>query len=178
MEEQPPVKKVKLLMSLIYSDDSAFFSAVSDLTERYGIIDFASKEMPFTYTDYYEKEMGPGLRRRFLTFSKLIFPDEIVACKLFTMEIEKKYIKQDGGRRVNIDPGILSLERVVLASRKNFVHRIYLGNGIYADLTLIFKKGTFRALEWTYPDYRSEEIINMLNRIRELYKFQIQQKGE
>lgn len=177
MDEQHPVRKVKLFMSIIYTDELSFESAIFNLIERYGPLDFVSKEMPFIYTDYYEKEMGPGLRRRFLTFRNLIYPDEIINCKLFTTEVEKRYVKENCGRRVNIDPGILSLERLILASRKNFTHRVYLGKGVYADLTLIFKKGSFRSLEWTYPDYRSEEVIKMLNRIRELYKLQLQQEG-
>ena len=80
---------------------------------------------------------------------------------------------EEGKRKINIDPGYVSLERLILVTGKNYTHRIYLSKGIFADLTLIFNKGSFRPLEWTFKDYASPEIISMLNDVRERYKKQL-----
>ena len=92
--------------------------------------------------------------------------------KRTTNKIENGYL-QDGKRQVNIDPGYISLERLVLATGKNYTHRIYLSKGIFADLTLIFHKGSFSPLQWTYEDYASPEIIAFFNDVRDRYKGQL-----
>jgi hypothetical protein len=89
--------------------------------------------------------------------------------KLTTNRVEEEY-RQDGRRRINIDPGYISLERLILATGKNYTHRIYLSKGIYADLTLIFQKRSFRPLEWTFRDYATPEIIGFFNDLRKKYK--------
>ena len=106
--------------------------------------------MPFDYTSYYEREMGLGLKRRMMAFKTLIPQGGLSAVKQKTNAIEKRF-KAQGKRMVNIDPGYLLRERFVLATGKNFAHRIYIGDQIYADLTLIFHKGAFQSLPWTYP---------------------------
>ncbi|MCX7965305.1 MAG: DUF4416 family protein, partial [Syntrophorhabdaceae bacterium] len=121
------------------------------------------------HTDYYEEEMGSELHRIFILFKSLMPRESLVSIKLTTNNIEKELSIQ-GKRQVNIDPGYISLENVVLATTKNYTHRIYLGDGIYGDLTLIYKKGTYNALEWTYPDYASKNIIAIFNNWRNLYK--------
>ncbi|MBN2418318.1 MAG: DUF4416 family protein, partial [Deltaproteobacteria bacterium] len=126
----------------------------------------------FERTRYYEKEMGWPLHRRFITFRELITPEELVGKKLSTNRIEIKY-SVDGKRCINIDPGYICLERLVLATGKNYTHRIYLSHGIYADLTLVFNKGTFKPLEWSYPDYSDNESIDFFNNEREKYKNQL-----
>jgi len=98
----------------------------------------------------------------------LIHPEALVEVKLQTNEIENAYLTR-GNRRINIDPGYISPERLILATGKNYIHRVYLTKGIYADLTLIFKKGSFRPLEWTYRDYADPEMIGYLNELREAY---------
>jgi hypothetical protein len=92
--------------------------------------------------------------------------DRLAEIKLFTNQVEKQFLDPQRGRRVNIDPGLLSLENLVLATGKNFTHRIYLQQGIFAEVTLIFQKGKFVTLPWTYPDYASEEITAILAQIR------------
>ncbi len=109
------------------------------------------------------------MHRRFISFKNLIRSEDIVDTKLATNKVENKYLR-DGKRRVNIDPGYVSLERLILATGKNYTHRIYLSNGIYADLTLIFQKGSFRPLEWTFKDYADPEIIVFFNDLRKKYK--------
>ena len=109
------------------------------VSEKFGPVDLVSAWMPFDYTIYYEREMGSPLFRRMLVFRDLIGQDELPAIKRFTNDLESEYL-DEGRRRVNIDPGYLLPERFVLATGKNFTHRIYIGQGIYADLTLIYAK--------------------------------------
>ena len=115
-----------------------------------------------------KKEMGAPLYRRLLVFTHPIEQTRLTAIKIFTNTLERKYQHGDG-RRVNIDPGYLLPERYVLATGKNFTHRIYVGQGIYADLTLIFQKGAFRTLPWTYPDYADSRLIRFLTLVRNRY---------
>ena len=124
--------------------------------------------------------MGWPLHRRFVSFRDLVPPEDLVDIKLKTNALEGKHLKERK-RVVNIDPGYISLERFVLATGKNYTHRIYLSRGIYADLTLIFRRGAFRALEWTYMDYADPETLSLFNEIRERYKRQlrgIESQGE
>lgn len=125
--------------------------------------------VPFLHTTYYEREMGTGLLRYFLLFKPLRDREELPSVKLITNDIEANM--SEGGRRtINIDPGYIALEQVVLATTKGFAHRIYLGQGIFGDLTLMHAAGTYKPLPWTYPDYGSAEMISMLKCWREEYK--------
>jgi hypothetical protein len=116
--------------------------------------------------------MGWPLFRRFVAFRDLIRPESIVEVKLRTNELENAFVR-DGKRSVNIDPGYICLERLVLVTGKNYTHRIYLSKGIYADLTLLFQRGCFRPLPWTYQDYGDEGLISQFNEIRANYKAQL-----
>ena len=120
-------------------------------------MDFLSMSGAFPYTTYYDNEMGRGIRRQTAGFLNLVAPESLPDIKLRTNEIETSLLR-DGKRQVNIDPGLLSPERFVLATGKNFTHRVYLRDGIYADLTLIYQKGAYRPLPWTYPDYREPRV--------------------
>ena len=111
--------------------------------------------------------------RRVTSFEPLISPGELVGVKLWTNGLEAKYLNKLRGRKVNIDPGYLAASKFILATGKDYTHRIYLGEGIYGDLTLIFKKGTFAALPWTYPDYGSQPLIGLLNLLRKRYVWQM-----
>jgi hypothetical protein len=123
---------------------------------------------PFDYTGYYEQEMGLPLYRRWAFFKELVPQDRLADIKWQALEIENQWTV-DGKRRLNLDPGLITAERLVLATGKNFSHRIYLGKGIFGDLTLIFTKGSFQPLAWTYPDYKDEQSLGMLNTIRAKY---------
>ena len=163
--EPDPVK----LISSLFSPQKEFIArASSQLSEAFGPVDWTSPEFLFDRTKYYVKEMGWPLHRRFISFSKLVPADHLVEVKLKTNEIEQQFLCE-GKRRVNIDPGYISAERLVLATGKNYVHRIYLSKGIYADLTLVFQRGSFNQLEWTYPDYRDPDIIELFNEVRTKY---------
>ncbi len=113
--------------------------------------------------------MGKNLSRYFLLFAPLASRGQLPEVKLRTNEIEARHARQ-GNRTVNIDPGYIALEQIVLATTKGFAHRLYLGNGIFGDLTLMFENGSYHGLPWTYPDYRSEEIIALCTRWRQRYK--------
>lgn len=136
--------------------------------ERFGEVDIVSEWMSFDQTSYYEPEMGAPLFRRMMAFETLIQQSELSQVKLFANEIEKQYA-DNGKRLVNIDPGYLLLERFVLATGKNFAHRIYIGKEIYADLTLVFRKGRFESLPWSFPDYAGDRVQAFLMRAREKY---------
>jgi len=143
------------------------------MSEKYGETDYISAVLPFEYTDYYTKESGNSLIRRFISFEKLVSPDTLPDIKLFTNSMEEQCMI-DGKRRVNIDPGYISKAHLILATGKAYTHRPYIRDGIYADLTLIFVNHTFKSLEWTYPDYSDKNMIMMFNNIRKRYIIQIQ----
>lgn len=166
-------KFVKLIVGFIFKDEKIFKKAKARLIWRFGELDFESNSLPFEFTDYYQEEMGSDLKKVFISFKKLILPEELPRIKIFTNRIEDKF-SRNKKRRVNIDPGYLELPKLVLASTKDYVHRIYLNNGIYAELTLFFKDKSFEPWQWTYPDYRTKEYIGIFNHIRELFIGQIQ----
>jgi hypothetical protein len=164
---------VKLIMSLLTGVPHLIDEACGDLRERFGAIDFLSEALPFHYTRYYEEELGNNLIRRMVSFQKLISPDALPAIKLATNSIEHRFADDQSKRKINIDPGYLALSHLILATCKGFAHRPYLQYGVYADLTLIFQAHTFKGLEWTFPDYRSEEMIRLLNAMRDNYLNQL-----
>ena len=145
-----------------------FDALAAELGSEFGSFDMVSPWMPFDYTSYYEQEMGAPLFRRLLAFKSLIEQLDLASVKLITNHLEDQYMR-NGRRRVNIDPGYLSYERFVLASGKNFIHRIYIGQKIYADLTLIYQQGAYQKLPWTYPDYADRPITSFLAQARAKY---------
>jgi len=166
---------VKLFVSIIAADRSLMAEAIGQLADQFGDPDFVSEFLPFDYTDYYSAEMGKGLVRRFVTFERLIRPESLPAVKRCTNALEETFAGAGGARRVNIDPGYVARQHFILATGKGYSHRPYLDGGIYADLTLEYRKETFRPLEWTYPDYRAERTIGMLNALRKRYRIQLKQ---
>jgi len=163
LTEPMPVKPVAALFA---ADAENLARAARALEERLGPIDYISRPFRFDQTVYYEPEMGGPLVKRFLSAERLMDPADLVDLKVFTIQLEADFSQADR-RRVNIDPGYVSPERLVLATGKNYLHRIYLGRGVYADLTLIFDKGDFKPLAWTYPDYASPEVRAVMASIRE-----------
>jgi len=159
----------KLFMSIIAREEVFFNKGMKGLEETFGEIDFVSERIPFDFTDYYTEEMGENLFRHFITFKNLIDRTRLPEIKIITNRLEEKYANTSGNRRINIDPGYICLEHVILATTKGYSHRPYLRSGIYADLTLLYKNKSFQPLEWTYPDYRQEDIIKLFNRFRSQY---------
>jgi len=166
---------VKLISSIFSADRGLLAEVLKELSAEYGRADFISEFIPFDRTDYYEKEMGQTLIRRFVSFEDLVRPESLPEIKIFTNGIEERF-SDEGRRKANIDPGYISGNHLILATGKGYAHRPYLGNGIYADLTLIYRNKTFRPLEWTYPDYAEKDVIGMFNRIREKYLVQLKKE--
>ncbi len=157
-----------MVIGLFMKDRTLFEPLALELASEFGAIDMVSSWIPFDYTTYYEQEMGTPLFRRLMTFKSLIEQLELATVKLTTNRLEVRY-SRNGQRQVNIDPGYLLYERFVLASGKNFSHRIYIGHRMYADLTLIYQRGAFAKLPWTYPDYADRPILNFLEQVRNKY---------
>lgn len=169
-------KAAKLVVGLFMNEQGLFQAVMEGLTQMFGMADIISAWFPFDYTAYYEAEMGAPLFRRMAAFKKLFPQNRLSDIKLDTNDIELTFSK-NSNRTVNIDPGYITLERFVLATGKNFTHRIYLDKGIYADLTLMYQKGEFRELPWTYPDYRQDNIKKFLKQVRNKYILDLKQRN-
>ena len=166
---QPTIPKdVKLFMAITFSDQSVYAELRPILENRFGQIDFQSNIFDFNFTEYYKPEMGANLRKQFVSFQPLIKPERLHDIKLWTNDLEMRY-SIAGKRRVNIDPGYLSAANIVLATTKNFSHRVYLGKGIYGDVQLRFRNHQFQPFDWTYADYRQPLAIDFFNELRKLY---------
>jgi len=166
--------RARLILSVLTARESLLKPITETLAADLGPIEEAIGPLDFSFTRYYDAEMGAGIRRWIWSFERLVDRGDLVSIKCLTNQIERSYT-DDGKRRINLDPGLTSLGNFVLATGKDNAHRIYLGEGIFADLTLIFRAGTFQALEWTYPDYASPELIRILNTLRESYKCRLKQ---
>lgn len=166
-------RPVKLFIGMLSQDVSLFELLRGRLEELFGPVDLISPVWPWKYTDYYSEEMGTGLKRRFIFFQRLISPDEISAIKLKTVEMERQYLNKTGGRRINLDPGYLDSARIVLVSTKDYSHRVYLGSGIYGEVTLIYADNAYRELPYTYPDFRTSEYLDLFREARRQYKSQL-----
>jgi len=158
-------QQAKLIIGFIYKDEAIFIKSRDKLKRNFGKVDFESGPIDFNYTVYYEKEIGPGLKRRFISFGRLISIQDLYRIKLYTNRLETKFSNL-GKRQVNIDPGYVDLAKLVLASTKDYAHRIYLRKGIFAEATLNYRSNSFSPNDWTYPDYRSQEYIDIFNKIR------------
>ncbi|MCG8620208.1 MAG: DUF4416 family protein [Desulfobacterales bacterium] len=169
-----PPDPAKLLISVFMKDKGDLGRIFSELEDIGGPVDMISPWLDFDFTDYYYKEMGAPLFRRLLAFKPLMAQDELAGIKLATNRIENR-LAEDGRRRINIDPGYLLPSRFILATGKDYSHRIYIGAHIYADLTLMFTKSGFKTLEWTYPDYASEQVFRFLGQVRGKYLLDLKQ---
>ncbi len=158
----------RLFIGMLTPEPPLFAACRQDLEAVYGPADAVSETAPWDHTDYYLAEMGPGLLRQFLFFRELIDPGGLAAVKRHTLSLEdrlRRNAEPGAPRRVNLDPGYVTEAKVVLATTKDFAHRIYIGQGIYAEATLRFDRdaGTFLSCEHTYPDFRAP-------RCRELFR--------
>jgi hypothetical protein len=169
-KEPPPAK---LMIGLLFSEFGIRDRAMGSLVWRFGPLDFLTEAQPFSYTAYYDREMGAGIVRQVCSFLNLVPQESLPDLKRFTNQLEVD-LSLAGKRRINLDPGLLSTERLVLATGKNYTHRIYLRDGIYADLTLLYQAGTYQKLPWTYPDYQEPSLIHFLCVLRQKLHFQQQ----
>lgn len=157
---------VKLLVAVLGAGDLA--PALTAMQETWGEIDFMGPDHLFDITHYYDREMGPGLTRRLITFARLISPECIREAKLACNEIEDR-LAGESGRSVNLDIGYLDHNKIVLASAKGAGQKIYLGDGIWADLVGRYRAGRYQPFEWTFPDFRDGRYDRELAEIRRRY---------
>ena len=168
---------VKAIIGVLTPQPCLLPTVYAKLIQHLGPIDFTSELLPFTSTSYYENEMGQGIQRQFISFERLIDAGILAEMKSFTNTVEQAFtIKKSEGeaRRVNLDAGYLCMAKLVLASTKDNAHRIYLHDGIYAEITLRFYRKTFQPWEWSYPDYRLPTYIAIFNQIRKIYRKQLE----
>ncbi|MDD4952949.1 MAG: DUF4416 family protein [Desulfovibrionaceae bacterium] len=164
----------QLVLSVLSADWESFWPGLkAPLQDLFGPLDHESEALAFTQTEYYDRELGSPIFRRFLGFERLQPMDGLARIKLLTNGLELEAARPSGDRVFNLDPGFLTLERLVLATGKNFGHRIYLGGGIWADLTLVFRAGAWQDLAWTFPDYRTQAVKSELTRLRQSYKLKL-----
>lgn len=157
-----------LFIGILYAKDPYFEQAKRVLIKLFGPLLMETLSFKWDYSDYYKEELGESIMRKFIFFEKLIIPDEIINIKLKTNDIED-LLSVNGKRRVNLDPGYLTKAKLVLATTKNYSHRIYLGKGIYGEVTLIYKDKTFKPHIFTYADYQDPKFLEIFLQARELF---------
>ncbi|KHK03512.1 DUF4416 family protein [Desulfovibrio sp. TomC] len=168
----------KLVVSVLSSELNQCWPAVlAGLADRFGPVEIAYPAMPFVHTAYYNDELGVPLVRRLFCFTELVSQAVLGPAKQATNVLEDRLGRPDGRRRVNLDPGLLTCERFVLATGKNFTHRIYLGDGIFGDLTLVFQAGSWQTLPWTFPDYAAPDMLARLTDIRCRYRRDLRERA-
>lgn len=174
-------RPVNLICGLISNDPDLMVRAVRLLKGYVGDTDAVSGLWPFDTTDYYALEMGEDLQRQFVSFERLIDPGQLAGLKMLTNDIEKRICRDlglpDDRRQVNVDPGYVTLSKLVLATTKDYSHRIYLGNGIYAESTMHYEKGAWVAWPWTYPDYADTRYHAFFEEVRERYRRKLNALG-
>ena len=169
MSQLKKPQRVKLFFSLLYRDFSICESVLDLFHKKWGAVDSAHHQIPFLHTTYYEEEFGKRLERSILSFEKLIERDQLIEAKLWAVQMENQLANDKGNRTLNVDPGYVTDYQVVLATGKNYSHRIYLDRGVFADLTLVYRDGKYQALPWTYPDYSEEPLQGIFKKLRKAY---------
>ncbi len=169
MGKPKPPEPALLFVGTLYSDENYFARAKETLTESFGAILIETPKFNWDYSDYYIDELGWPIKKSFLFFKELINPKALTDIKLKTNSIEET-LSSGGKRKINLDPGYLTLSKVVLASTKDYSHRIYLGEGIYAEITLMYMNGRFQPHLFTYRDYKDEKCIRIFAEARRLLR--------
>lgn len=176
MAKPRTARPVKLFIGLLSGDEDLFMRSRQLLMRLFGPTDQVSDIWPFNQTEYYTSEMGPDLKRQFFGFERLIQPSRLAEIKRETNAIEERIADDcalpDIPRPVNLDPGYLDLGKLVLATTKDRAHRIYVGSGIYAEVTLQYTRGAWQPWSWTYPDYCRPEYHEFFARLRECLRQQ------
>mgnify|MGYP001208123922 CR=1 FL=1 len=165
--------RAKLFVGILANSDLMVEKAEAVLMKKFGAIDYKTAKIPFAHTDYY-KTLGSNLFKVLVAFEKLVRREEIVRIKLFTNDLEFKLSGKEK-RRINIDPGYLTLSNVFLASCKEYFHRVYLDRGVYLENEYRYVGKRFEPWDWTYPDYRHPEYLNFFYTVRKRYHDQLKQ---
>jgi hypothetical protein len=166
-------KPVKLFVGMLSPDPGLFDACADFLRSEYGPIDYRRGPEAWNFTDYYHEEMGADLFRTFIFFERLMDPGKLPGIKHLTNRLEERFAIRQGDasrRRINLDPGYVTEAKVVLATTKDYAHRVYIGQGIYAEVTLRYQGERYTPLDTTYPDYQTNESIDMFSRARELLR--------
>jgi hypothetical protein len=166
------VDPVKLFAAVLWAPSSPLPDVMESLRAQWGDIDFTGTDHLFDMTDYYEPEMGRNLNRRLVSFLQLVPPDCLGSAKHQCNEIEDRFAGENG-RLVNLDIGYLDHNKIVLASFKGAGQKIYLGEGVWADLVARYRGGRYNPFEWTFPDFRDGRYDRELLKIRDIYKKQV-----
>ena len=171
MRKSRSLESPLLFIGTLYSNREIFDQASEILKSHFGDILLVSPPSPWDHSPYYKDELGSPVLRQFIFFKPIIDPGTLADIKIRTIEIEDA-LSSDGRRRINLDPGYLTLAKIVLASTKNYSHRIYLGKGIYAELTLLYRNSshTYASHLFTYTDYQEQQNIDLFLRVRGMLK--------
>ena len=162
-------KPVKLIIGILAANQDCLQTAVKTIEAKFGEIDFQSDVWPFTQTDYYKDQTGENILRQFVSIEKLIDPAKLADIKHKTNKLEQKLAAKSAAglpRPVNLDPGLIEPSKLVLATTKNYSHRIYIGKKMFAEVTLIYDKGNWQSLPYTYPDYRQQCYFDFFEKVR------------
>jgi hypothetical protein len=162
-------KPVKLIIGVLAADRQCLHAALEALLGAFGKADFVSNVWPFDQTDYYKDQTGPRILRQFVSIEKLIDPGKLPKIKHRTNRLEQKLGKSLAlplPRPVNLDPGLVEPSKLILATTKNYSHRIYIGKRMYAEVTLIYDKKSWKPLEHTYPDYKQQCYFDFFEKVR------------
>ena len=157
--------KTKLFSAIMFRPETDLNDILKTLIREFGPVDDAYGPIAFNFSNYYEEEMGAGLLKTYISFSRPFDREILPDIKKLTNNLESAY-SINGKRAINVDPGYIAKDKLVLASTKDFYHRLYLGNGIYGEVTLHFRKGKYRYFSWTYPDYMDPEFLAFLTTVR------------
>ena len=170
MWELKEPKPVKLIVGMLACDERSLTAAQARLASAFGPVDLVSDTWPFEQTDYYADQIGPHIVRQFVSFADLIAPGELADIKHRTNALEQELAETLAvafARPVNLDPGLIEPSKLILATTKNYAHRIYIGKKMYAEVTLVFDKGRWHPLPYTYPDYQRQEYFDFFGRVRD-----------
>ncbi len=167
--------KVKSFLAVLYRPDADLGEVLETLKPVFGGIECSYGPIPFHFSDYYRDEMGSDLLKAYYTFEALMGRDALPAHKNFTNDLERKLLV-DGMRSVNLDPGYMARDKLVLATTKDFYHRLYLADGIFGEVTLHFRKGEFRHFSWTYPDYKDAAFLEFLTKARAAFMYELREE--
>ncbi len=173
IDKEPFVEKSLLICGIMFSGNSDYVDVIKKLEAKFGKVLLVSEEYSFDeISSYYAEEMGRGLKKKIIAFALGNIIDRLSEFKHFTNSIEKNSCQLDSSgkqkRTINLDPGYLTPSKLVLASTKGYSHRISIGKGIFAEVTLLYEKGKFVKLPWTYPDYMSDKVLHFLGQTRKL----------
>jgi len=172
-----PPKQAKLFCGLLSGDVDLLAELRRRLAKQLGPMEAVSEIWPFDCTDYYRDEMGDDIKRQFVVFEELFSVERLPEVKRLTNALEERFTEDLGSpagiRPVNLDPGYLTLSKLVLATTKDYAHRLYVQAGIYAEVTLRYESGDWRPWPWTYPDYAADTYHPFFRQVREAYKRQL-----